>query len=211
MSPRILRSGEAFGTTAWLRVDDGFTMQMAAITRPSAAPWRGILVGVENHADHAAHGRTLYTASQVERIKDPETRKFLTHQGLPAVDLILEEDSSAGPIDFPDGTEAVCFGNVAGGRLCVDPETGEVFVAGDFRGAKWHVNKTIQQFALSLEKFDSMYPFYPRNSEDGVIEEAVARFSAALDVIDDTALGSPGTHWNNIMFDIGNGDYGDEG
>ncbi|MEV0134848.1 SUKH-4 family immunity protein [Dactylosporangium sp. NPDC050688] len=154
-------------------------------------------------------GRTFYAGPAIDGIADPDTRDLLVCNGLPTEDLIFEADPAADVVISPYGTPAVCLGQVSGGRLCVDPRSGEVFVSGTY-GGTWYVNKTVRQFALSLAKFDEMVPFHERNADDEVMDAAVAKLVAALTAIDPSALSIPGTHWQDIVADVADGDYGAE-
>lgn len=61
------------------------------------------------------------------------------------------------------------------------------------------------------EKYDDSYPFYGPNSAIDVREAAAAGLRAALMSIDSTSTRVDPGFWNTIIFDVGIGDYADEG
>ncbi len=150
--------------------------------------------------------RTYYSGPAIDGITDADTRDFLERNGLPTHHLLFDADPAAPAGVSPHGNSAVSLGEVSGGRLCVDQRTGEAYVAGT-HGGTWYANRTVRQFALSLAKFDEMNPFYGPGDEDEVLEAAVQQLVAALTTIDPSALSAPGTHWQDLVADVINGDY----
>lgn len=144
------------------------------------------------------------TEEAVAAVTNGPARQFLTEQGLPDTEVLVDVYAS----------DAVHVEEAAGRRFLmvarsteteqtgIDLDTAEVVAVNSVNGAVQHVNRDVQKFAAALAHFDEGYPFYPFAADSEVLEAAAASLRDELLRIDSTCLDEDPGYWNGILFDV---------
>jgi hypothetical protein len=172
------------------------------------------MIPEKRSTDRIVFAESADVRAMLERL--PEVQRILFSTGLPRNFLgpLYSAAEKLAIVDVPPLGRLIRFGNSShfSDGLFINPGTGEIVdvAQGQVRS---FVNSSLEQFGQTVSAIVVRFPFYSRDAEYAVNDEAVAAavldLSAIIDRIDPPAM-IKDRFWSTFVDDVAIGDYATE-